>query len=510
LSSDGRHQALIVEERLYLQQVDEDPREVQVEGPVSRVVWSPRGERLAFFAGEADRARWYVIGPDGDGMTVVGNSAFRRFSLIGWSPDAQRLAFAFLPLTYETPISVLVAPADGGEPTKVGEYPWPPGRDGGPVETPRWSLDGDKILVFGDRAYAIDASGVQPAQPVASPELEEEFGTEQHPQFIFAPDRTHFASIYQASYRSAWLVDLSTARAFPIPADATLVNGEDDIDRTAELDVRVAPNNDGYVAVGLGARLMISDAFGFNTRVIDTGQLRRTEVRWAPDGEHLLYAADNWYFVVDPLGGEPRPVASKADGATAIWSDKGDRIALVDGNADRDVTVITLDGDRERLVDADLTDGWIWPPELAWPRTFAQPDPLRDGTPSDVFIAALGEAPRNLTRTPDNHEEEPALSPDGRTIAYIRDTTELWLMDADGSGQRRLATFESVGVPEPLAWSPDGRFIAWNRFGELRIVDAATGESFEPASSGCYLYFVAWSQDSRTIYLRTQCDFEGP
>jgi hypothetical protein len=39
----------------------------------------------------------------------------------------------------------------------------------------------------------------------------------------------------------------------------------------------------------------------------------------------------------------------------------------------------------------------------------------------------------------------------------------------------------------------------------------ATGETFAPASAGagCYIYFVAWTPDSREIYLRTHCDFDG-
>jgi TolB protein len=51
--------------------------------------------------------------------------------------------------------------------------------------------------------------------------------------------------------------------------------------------------------------------------------------------------------------------------------------------------------------------------------------------------------------------EEPAWSPDGRTIAFVRFSTEIWTMHADGTGLRRLV---SGSAP---TWSPNGRRIAF-------------------------------------------------
>src|SRR5439155_10783163 len=54
----------------------------------------------------------------------------------------------------------------------------------------------------------------------------------------------------------------------------------------------------------------------------------------------------------------------------------------------------------------------------------------------------------------------PLFSPDGRLIVFNRarkhDASELWVMSADGSGQRKLAS--SGSAP---AWSPDSRRIAY-------------------------------------------------
>jgi Tol biopolymer transport system component len=52
----------------------------------------------------------------------------------------------------------------------------------------------------------------------------------------------------------------------------------------------------------------------------------------------------------------------------------------------------------------------------------------------------------------------PALAPDGTTIAFLRNGS-IWLMDADGGRQRRLPRAGSANTD--LAWSPDGRYLAY-------------------------------------------------
>lgn len=67
-----------------------------------------------------------------------------------------------------------------------------------------------------------------------------------------------------------------------------------------------------------------------------------------------------------------------------------------------------------------------------------------------------------LTNTPVWSEEEPAVSPDGRSIAYSRSWNgprTIWIMSVDGRRARRL-TGGGDGSP---AWSPDARFIYFDR-----------------------------------------------
>ena len=89
-------------------------------------------------------------------------------------------------------------------------------------------------------------------------------------------------------------------------------------------------------------------------------------------------------------------------------------------------------------------------------------------------------------------------------IAFMRDTyaqahKELYVMNADGSGQRLLAR----GAWEDIAWSPDGREIAFLRVGAgekpgLYVVKAdGSGErrlTRDAQASG-----LAWTPDGQTI-----------
>jgi Tol biopolymer transport system component len=82
---------------------------------------------------------------------------------------------------------------------------------------------------------------------------------------------------------------------------------------------------------------------------------------------------------------------------------------------------------------------------------------------SDIWIAKPdGTGLTNLTKTPRLQESTPALSPDGRRIAFVRSSGEryrLWVMNVDGSGQRTLGA--SKGSDLNPVWSPSGDRVAF-------------------------------------------------
>lgn len=87
---------------------------------------------------------------------------------------------------------------------------------------------------------------------------------------------------------------------------------------------------------------------------------------------------------------------------------------------------------------------------------------FRRGSPGDLYLANEdGSQLQRLTQT-DSPETDLAWSPDGRQIAYISFVTgnpELWTMQADGSNKQQMTNnTHSDWTP---TWSPDGEWIAF-------------------------------------------------
>lgn len=154
----------------------------------------------------------------------------------------------------------------------------------------------------------------------------------------------------------------------------------------------------------------------------------------------------------------------------------------------------------------------------------AQSVSARDG--NLFYRESADAAARQVTST--GVDRDPVLSPDGRTVAFIRGTpadsvdtvlgreeaTALWTIGVDGSGARVLVRGRSSETPgEVLAllqspvFSPDGSRVyflsaAWATSGAVHAVDVSTGaerfiapgNSLEVIPSGDYAGFLLVSQ----------------
>jgi Tol biopolymer transport system component len=137
---------------------------------------------------------------------------------------------------------------------------------------------------------------------------------------------------------------------------------------------------------------------------------------------------------------------------------------------DGDYAIYAVDrsgGDEQRLTDAEVDastpQGLFFQTEPAWSPdgrriVFAS---RRAGTFDLYTMNADGSGTRRLTSTKDD-DGQPDWSPDGARIVFARGTpSRLFAMDADGTGARRLT--DDVAEESEPAWSPDGTEIAYVR-----------------------------------------------
>jgi dipeptidyl aminopeptidase/acylaminoacyl peptidase len=227
-----------------------------------------------------------------------------------------------------------------------------------------------------------------------------------------------------------------------------------------------------------------------------------TRPRWSPDGKTIAFisARDGtpqvWNIALD--GGEARQVTRVSTGAdNHVWCPQGKHLAFTsdvwpglkggDAEQKKRSEEIESSGVKAQVLDALLYRHWS-----EW----------RRGKRSHVFVVAAegGEA---HDVTPGEFDAPPFslggpdpvdISPDGKELAYTRGpdrAVEAWSTNSDifvvpiGGGDAVNLTAENKGADASPVWSPDGKYIAYRsqaRDGyesdkvRLAVVERATGK----------------------------------
>ena len=218
--------------------------------------------------------------------------------------------------------------------------------------------------------------------------------------------------------------------------------------------------------------------------------------------------------------------------ACAAYSPDGRRIAYCSGQGGDPVQVWTMKQngtDKQQVTHMSVTA--IFPdfsPNgskivfCAGGSTFAR----------DIYVANSDGSDLSRLTSGVGNNVYPAFSPDGSKIVFTSNrtgTSQVWLMNADGSNQRQL-TFDSQPKDQVPDWSPNGSKIAYladthgiadmgNSWGDIWVMNA-DGSGQHPITSGATYYGTAWSPDgsriatldfpSRTVYTVNASDGNDP
>lgn len=202
--------------------------------------------------------------------------------------------------------------------------------------------------------------------------------------------------------------------------------------------------------------------------------------------------------------------ATRRDGVTqwkVVETASGDERTLVRA-ADRD--------DQEGSFTRDLLPGASFTPDSRafvaayggkiWRVDVATGDAVQVPFTANVD-GGLGPLARFEYPSPDSlvtarRVEQPALSPDGRSVAFSA-VGRLWIQAPDGGVARQLSVGDD-GAFFP-AWSPDGRWIAYVTWNDLeggdiwRVRGDGSGRPERLTSAKAFYEKLAWSPDGRRI-----------
>jgi Tol biopolymer transport system component len=357
------------------------------------------------FVGRADGEQdLFVINADGSGLTNITNGGGPEDSP-SWSPDGTRIVFS----RHVGNSDIYTIHPDGSELVRLTDEP---SRE----YAPSWSPDGQQVIFGSTRGYATELLVVSAEGGAAMPLTD---NSAHKPDFAWSPAGA------PGGERIAF----------------TMLDGYNQ----GDIFVMAAPDETG--------------AGGSVPNNLTQHPAHDCCVDWAPDGGRLLFlssrsdkgAGQGYRFITLLVRADPDSDLTASSGVVRP-------VTTVMPEQPRDIYVIRSDGSELTRV----TDGVGHARQATWSPDGKSIAFVSDRDDNDeIYVMFLGEGPGaaggesfRLTDSPEDNLH-PTWSPDGQCLAFVSyddGESALYVMNADGSGQTRLA--EDIVWSRGPSWSP--------------------------------------------------------
>jgi len=237
-------------------------------------------------------------------------------------------------------------------------------------------------------------------------------------------------------------------------------------------------------------------------RLTDSGKNVDTHPSWSPDGSRIVFSRREGDGDVSQVGlyvvnrdGSGLTRLTRRDDDSPSWSPGGNTIAYTRWGGllglERHVRVMHADGSHSRVLVREASNP-------AWSPDGSKLVVVQDFEQRLAIVDVGTKGMRELTPS-GRFSDLPAWSPDGRRIvfedysdvhsgkAYVPGIPEIYVVNADGTGLRRLTRNEETD--ETPTWTPGGRIVfASEGVGPLRLyvmnVDGTGLRRFATGSGG--------------------------
>lgn len=274
------------------------------------------------------------------------------------------------------------------------------------------------------------------------------------------------------------------------------------------------------------ADLYVIATAGSKPQRLTSAKGNESEPAWSPDGQWIAFVAKRGddkqpqVYVISATGGEATRVSDVPTGVSAPkWFPDSKHVAFIT-EVWPDITDWAKTKEKMTAREESKMSAMTWdrPPVTHWDHFIEDRIPhlysisVEGGTPVAITLNSGHALPRR-----DNGAGSYAIAPDGREIAFVSNSdetgtdenTDVYLVPATGGAARNLTADNPADDDQPV-YSPDGRYLAYDKqtikgfYGDTKqlwLVERKSNERRRIAADwDRSVDGIAWAPDFRSFY----------